>query len=1100
MSWDEIGKGLTGMGVALAEVALAMNLMPKNLIFTGTGLAIVAASLNILAGVMIKMASMSWEDLGRSLVAMGGALTILTIALYAMSGTLAGSAALLIAATALAVLTPVLSVLGAMSWESLIKGLIALAGIFVILGVAGLVLTPLIPAILGLSAALVLFGIGITAVGAGLLLIGLGISALAVGFAALATMTAAGATAIVAALTIIVVGVASLIPTILKKIGEGIVALCTVLIESVPLICKTVVTMIKAVIPTLIQCIPLIVNGVLEILSSVLTALIKWVPTILQKVLTLLLSIVQVVIDNIGKFIKAGVDIVVGFIQGISDGLPRIIDAAFKLVISFINGLADAIRNNSAAIIAACDNLIDAIVGGIKQQLFKMVDAGQNIIKGMIEGIGNMANNCANAVVDVATGAFKAALNFLGIHSPSRLFRDQVGVMIGRGMANGIHDSSKDVVSAATKMSEGVFAEAKSWIDDRKYYNDISLEEELYTWQTIQARYKAGTEASLNAAKEVYRVKNEMSQKQYNDETKLIDSKKYYNTLSLEQELAAWQTIQKQYKAGTDERINADKEVYRVKNEMLKKQYSDETGAIDDLKYYNQMNLTQELNAWVKIQKQYKTGTDERKAADREVYRLENEIDAANKSHAQSVLDLETATNEKRKALQDDYYAKTKEINDKLATDIESANKAYEDAIKSRADSLYSAYGLFDAVTKEKPITGATLIKNLQDQTTAFETWKQDLSGLSQKGIGDDLLKELKDMGPKSATQIAALNTMSDSELTSYVALWKTKHDEAKTESISELEDLRLQTVNQISQLNTDAATALNAYNITWSNSMAGLNAEAASQLSALDSEWASKVGVLSLVAQSQFSDLSTKVSTTVTNLRTDTESEFTKLATNIQTIMSTPNWMSVGANIVAGIQQGVTSKGVALAQEVARVALAALNAAKAALGIHSPSTEFAKVGAFAGQGLINGLASYADQVANSAKDLGTGAITAVSKAIAGISDIVSNNIDSEPVIRPVFDLSNIQNGSKQLYSMMDKFDEYSVNGSLKSANGTANSIQKNKTESESTSSQQTDVDKQGTPISFVQNNYSPKALSRIDIYIQTKNQISTMKGLVKPI
>ena len=117
----------------------------------GAGLVIVAAALVVLSTALEKMGNLSWEQVAKGLITLGGAMAILAIGLNAMIGTLAGSAALLVAASALLVLTPVLTILGAMSWSSIVKGLVTLAGAFAILGVAGAVLTPLVPSILALS-------------------------------------------------------------------------------------------------------------------------------------------------------------------------------------------------------------------------------------------------------------------------------------------------------------------------------------------------------------------------------------------------------------------------------------------------------------------------------------------------------------------------------------------------------------------------------------------------------------------------------------------------------------------------------------------------------------------------------------------------------------------------------------------------------------------------------------------------------------------------------------------------------------------------------------------------------------------------------------
>lgn len=125
--------------------------MPNNMAGIGAGLVIVSAALVVLSTALEKMGNLSWEQVAKGLITLGGAMTILAIGLNTMTGTLAGSAALLVAASALLVLTPVLAILGAMSWSSIVKGLVTLAGAFAVLGVAGAVLTPLFFIILALT-------------------------------------------------------------------------------------------------------------------------------------------------------------------------------------------------------------------------------------------------------------------------------------------------------------------------------------------------------------------------------------------------------------------------------------------------------------------------------------------------------------------------------------------------------------------------------------------------------------------------------------------------------------------------------------------------------------------------------------------------------------------------------------------------------------------------------------------------------------------------------------------------------------------------------------------------------------------------------------
>jgi tape measure domain-containing protein len=438
MSWESIGKGLVIIGGALTEIAIAVRFLPADLIVTASGLVIMATALKILSSVLIKMGGMSWESIAKGLVTLGGSLTILSIGLYAMKGSIAGSAALLIAAGALAVLTPVLTVLGAMPWMNIVKGLAAIAGVIAILGIASAVLTPVIPSMLGLAGALVLLGVSMVGIGAGLTLVGLGISAISAGLLALSGITAVAASAIVASLSIIIVGIAALIPTILAKVGEGILACIKVFSDNIPAILQCVVTILMAILDTIVANTPKILNGVFTILSQLLAALVTWTPVILQQVLNIIFAILDVVAKNIGRFVEKGVDIAVAFITGIANSIGRVIDSAFKLVISFINGLADAIRKNSGAIADACYNLITAVVDSLGSFNGRMVDAGINAVKGFAKGLASIPGKIWDAGKALGKSALDAARNALDEHSPSKEFH-KIGAYGGEGFANGLN-------------------------------------------------------------------------------------------------------------------------------------------------------------------------------------------------------------------------------------------------------------------------------------------------------------------------------------------------------------------------------------------------------------------------------------------------------------------------------------------------------------------------------------------------------------------------------------------------------------------------------------------------------------------------------------
>lgn len=148
-------------------------------------------------------------------------------------------------------------------------------------------------------------------------------------------------------------------------------------------------------------------------------------------------------------------------------------------------------------------------------------------------------------------------------------------------------------------------------------------------------------------------------------------------------------------------------------------------------------------------------------------------------------------------------------------------------------------------------------------------------------------------------------------------------------------------------------------------------------------------------------------------------------------------DFKSIGKDLISGFINGVKDKAEDLKESVKGAVDNAVNSVKDFLGIHSPSKLFEKFGKYTDEGFINGIKAYSGKVSDATVGMGKSAINAMSVTLATIADAVDSGIDYEPTIRPVMDLSNIQNGANQLFSMMKNVDGYSLSGSLDIANRT---------------------------------------------------------------
>ncbi len=156
LSVTALAKGIAGVGALCTELVVAAKLMngTKFGIGKGTGFVLMAASMEILQDAVAKFGEMDWESIGRGLTAVAGGLGAFVIALNLSKGTIGSAISLTMMAAAVNLLVPALQGLGNLSWETIGKGLLTLIGAFAVMGGAAVILAPVTPVIVALSLSL----------------------------------------------------------------------------------------------------------------------------------------------------------------------------------------------------------------------------------------------------------------------------------------------------------------------------------------------------------------------------------------------------------------------------------------------------------------------------------------------------------------------------------------------------------------------------------------------------------------------------------------------------------------------------------------------------------------------------------------------------------------------------------------------------------------------------------------------------------------------------------------------------------------------------------------------------------------------------------
>ena len=197
--------------------------------------------------------------------------------------------------------------------------------------------------------------------------------------------------------------------------------------------------------------------------------------------------------------------------------------------------------------------------------------------------------------------------------------------------------------------------------------------------------------------------------------------------------------------------------------------------------------------------------------------------------------------------------------------------------------------------------------------------------------------------------------------------------------------------------------------------------------------------------------------------------------------------FVSSGKYVVRGFAAGIesTESKNAVSSAVYTIGRLASSGLNNSLEVRSPSRVTYETGEFMGMGLVNGIMDYADKSYNAGAGLADSAKTGLSNAIAKVVDTLDDEVGTEPTIRPVLDLTDVESGAKKLNTMFAQSQVMSIDV------GNHNNLYDNQ-------NGVTGDGKYGNTYQFTQNNYSPKALSRIDIYRQTKNQFSAMERMVE--
>ncbi len=532
------------------------------------------------------------------------------------------------------------------------------------------------------------------------------------------------------------------------------------------------------------------------------------------------------------KFNKLGQDIVIGLKNGILAQKRSAVNAVTGVMTSVVTASKKTVDSDSPS------------------KVFETI--GGWCDKGLANGLKKNTEVAVKAGINMASATEEGVRDTLGVHSLSQLFSD-IGGWIPTSITDGIQNGTGGLVDAAKGMGidvsgvitgtlgEGI-EEGQGVISDKidsllellTGTSSDAVDTAAAGGKNIGGALTEGFQGALtNTTTGIGGSKSQAAVKSELDKLKsIIEKRQFYGTISVQQELDLYQSLRNQYKVGSEERKQIDREIYtRLKTiydaqmsyiESVNKAQSDAAEERADLEADRIQDVEDaKVDAATKVEALNKKAEDDMLNAkiDADTKREREE-----KSYYDSFNSILDTAEQDRQRLREEYASNQKSINSKLLSDIDAQNKAYETAVKSRADAIYGSYNLFGAVDKDPEVTGDELLKNLQDQGAALSEWKQSLADLADRGVGDALIEELQAMGPSTKAQIKALLTLTDEQLTEYVGLFEGKYAFARIKAEEELEGLKNSTTQAVQELNAQAAIDLDNLEAEFTGSMSTIN------------------------------------------------------------------------------------------------------------------------------------------------------------------------------------------------------------------------------------------------------------------------------------
>lgn len=245
-----------------------------------------------------------------------------------------------------------------------------------------------------------------------------------------------------------------------KNVIDGLVS---GIVTNFPIIMSEIQTMVTTMLTCLLENLPSFMETGLELILYLVQGIVSCLPTVVESISNTAISMLNTLLNKMPEFLAKGIEIIKNIATGILQSLPSILSTLLGILVNLVNLIAshlpDFLGKGVQILIMVGTGLLQAVpqllgvIPGILAQAagaffsYDWFSIGSNIISGIVGGIRAAGGAIGSALMNIAKSAFNSVKSFLGIKSPSRKAKKEIGQFIPQGAAAGVEEDDSLIIA-----------------------------------------------------------------------------------------------------------------------------------------------------------------------------------------------------------------------------------------------------------------------------------------------------------------------------------------------------------------------------------------------------------------------------------------------------------------------------------------------------------------------------------------------------------------------------------------------------------------------------------------------------------------------------